>query len=331
MSLMSGSRKIPQGQYLFREGDAPDAMYVLKSGKLVVVKTKQNSEIILAELGPGAMVGEMAFFDNKPRSASVKATKDAEVIALPYKALHAQFSQFPEWTKAIMRTVNNSLRTANARIKALEKGEESDEMFPPHAITKLISILNFVGSRYGKVEAGGLLVHSGLLRDYTIQVFQEATHKMQKLMTTLMGLGYMKVEDLGEGKQQITILKPDFLFQFVEWYNIWLFKKDEDKIIVKEEQLPLLAGVLHFARKTPRNEKGQVLVNLTQMQAASMEELGRLIKMEEVSSLIDLGLMAEKTTQSDGSINSLVQIDDLEKIVPYWEVIYALKKVTRET
>jgi CRP-like cAMP-binding protein len=328
---MSGSRKIPQGQYLFREGDAPDAMYVLKSGKLVVVKTKQNSEIILAELGPGAMVGEMAFFDNKPRSASVKATKDAEVIALPYKALHAQFSQFPEWTKAIMRTVNNSLRTANARIKALEKGEESDEMFPPHAITKLISILNFVGSRYGKVEAGGLLVHSGLLRDYTIQVFQEATHKMQKLMTTLMGLGYMKVEDLGEGKQQITILKPDFLFQFVEWYNIWLFKKDEDKIIVKEEQLPLLAGVLHFARKTPRNEKGQVLVNLTQMQAASMEELGRLIKMEEVSSLIDLGLMAEKTTQSDGSINSLVQIDDLEKIVPYWEVIYALKKVTRET
>ena len=45
---MSGSKKIPQGQYLFREGDPPDAMYVIKLGKLAVTKSKQNSEIMLA-------------------------------------------------------------------------------------------------------------------------------------------------------------------------------------------------------------------------------------------------------------------------------------------
>ena len=115
--MSSGPKKITRDHYLFREGDAPDAMYVVKSGKLAVVKSKQTSEIILAEIGPGAMVGEMAFFDNKPRSASVKAMKDSEVIALPYKALHAQFQNFPEWCKAIMRTVNNHLRNANQRIR----------------------------------------------------------------------------------------------------------------------------------------------------------------------------------------------------------------------
>ena len=121
MSGNAGPKKIAKDQYLFREGDPPDCMYVIKSGKLVVVKTKATSEIILAEIGPGAMVGEMAFFDNKPRSASVKAMKDSEVIALPYKALHAQFANFPEWCKAIMRTVNDSLRNANQRIKQLER------------------------------------------------------------------------------------------------------------------------------------------------------------------------------------------------------------------
>ena len=79
MSSTSGPKKIERDHYLFREGDPPDAMYVIKSGKFAVVKTKASSEIVLAEMGPGSMVGEMAFFDNKPRSASVKAMKDSEV------------------------------------------------------------------------------------------------------------------------------------------------------------------------------------------------------------------------------------------------------------
>jgi CRP/FNR family cyclic AMP-dependent transcriptional regulator len=327
---MSGSQKISQGQYLFREGDPPDAMYVLKSGKLAVVKTKQNSEIVLAEMGPGAMVGEMAFFDNKPRSASVKALKDAEVIALPYKALHAQFTQFPEWTKAIMRTVNNHLRTANARIKTLEKGEDGDELFPPHTLTKLLSILSFVGNRYGKTEPEGLVVHGGLLRDYTIQIFQEATSKMQRLTSELMALGYAKVEELGEGNQTITIVKPDFLFQFVDWYNTWLFKKEESRITVKEDQLPVLAAVLHFAKKGKANDKGLVAVNLTEMQSQAQAELNRPFKMEDVAALIKIGLMTEKTTQNDGSLQSLVQLEEVEKLVPFWQLIYAFKKIIRE-
>jgi len=66
-------------------------------------------------------VGEMAFFDGRPRSASVKAVKDSEVICLPFKSLHDQFQNFTEWCKAVMRTVNDHLREANVRIMTLEK------------------------------------------------------------------------------------------------------------------------------------------------------------------------------------------------------------------
>jgi len=323
-------KKVEQGHYLFREGDPPDAMYVVKSGKLAVIKTKQNSEIILAEIGPGSMVGEMAFFDNKPRSASVKALKDTDLIALPYKALHLQFSQFPEWAKAIMRTVNDHLRTANARIKSLEKGPgEEDEMFPPHAITKLTSILSLVGTRYGKQEPEGLIVPGGILRNYTIQIFQEPTHKMQKLMNALMTLELMKVEELGEGKQKIVIFKPDLLFKFVEWYNEWLFKAEKDRVLIKEEELKTLIGVLHFARKKEKNEKGQVKLNLTEIQNESMKDLGYLIKVEELNPLMEKNLMSETMMEEGGGISSTIQVDEIEKIVPFWQIIYNLKKVTR--
>lgn len=327
--MSTGIKKILKDQYLFREGDPPDALYVVKSGKLAVVKTKSNSEIILAEISPGAMVGEMAFFDGKPRSASVKAIKDTEVIALYYKALHAQFANFPEWCKAIMKTVNDHLRSANQRIKQLEKTSTEDaDMFPPHTITKMTSILNLVGHRYGKMETEGLVVPGGILRNYTIQVFQEPTHKMQKLMNALMALELMKVEDIGEGKQRIVIFKPEILFGFAEWYNDWLFKKESDRIMVKEEEMKLLNGVLHFARKGTKNDKGLVRLNLTEIQNDSMRELGYVIKSEEFDVMIEKKLMGDKTMEEAG-IFSTVVMDDLEKIAPYWQIIYGLKKVTR--
>lgn len=333
MSTTSGPRKIERDHYLFREGDAPDAMYVIKSGKFAVVKTKQNSEIVLAEIGPGAMVGEMAFFDNKPRSASVKALKDSEVIALPYKALHAQFQNFPEWCKAIMRTVNDHLRNANQRIKQLEKGEKGeDDLFPPHTITKLISILSLVGHRYGKPsdEDKGLVINGALLRNYTIQVFQEATHKMQKLMNVLMDRKLLKVEDMGEGRQKIVIFEPDFLFSFAEWYNDWLFKKETDRVEIKEEELKILKAVLHFAKKGQlKDKKGMTKVSLTDMQNESMKELGYIVKPEETLPLIEKKLMGEQIMEDAGVITSTLQMEELEKVTPYWEIIYALGKVKR--
>ncbi len=328
---MAGPNKILKDHYLFREGDPPDAMYVIKSGKFAVVKSKSNSEIILAEIGPGAMVGEMAFFDNKPRSASVKALKDSEVVVLPYKALHAQFASFPEWCKAIMRTVNDHLRNANQRLKQLETASTEDtEMFPAHTITKLMSILNFVGARYGKQSEEGLTVPGFTLRNYTIQIFQEPTHKMQKLMNALMDLKLMSIEDIGEGKQKIVIFKPDLMFAFVEWYNEWLFKKEEDRITIKEDELKILNGVVHFAKKLQKNNKGQVKINLTELQNESMKELGFLIKIDDLNGLIEKGIMTEKMMEEAG-IFSLLQVEDIEKWCPYWGIIYSLKKVTRSS
>jgi len=75
MAAPSGVRVLKKGDVLFREGDPSDAMYVIKKGRIGILKNKGSSEVTLAELVPGEMLGEMAFFDNKPRSASAKAVQ----------------------------------------------------------------------------------------------------------------------------------------------------------------------------------------------------------------------------------------------------------------
>lgn len=326
--MSAGSKKVPAGHYLFRDGDPSDAMYVIKGGKFAVTKSKNTSEIVLAELGPGAMVGEMAFFDGRPRSASVKAMKDSEVICLPFKSLHAQFQSFPEWCKAVMRTVNDHLREANLRIKSLEKPAGEEDLFPPHTINKLISILNFVGMKYGKTSEEGILVPQYTLRNYTIQIFQEATHKMDKLLQALNDIELIKLENLSEGRQKIVITNPDILFEFVEWHNEWLFKQEKDRVLIKEDELKILKAVVYFGQKQTPNEKGVVKLPLKSMQDDSMRELDFLVKVDDVNPLIEKKLLSDKIMEEAGVYITFV-LSDLEKVAPKWDIIYKLNKMTR--
>lgn len=325
---MSQGKKIAKDMYLFREGDPPDAMYIIKSGGFAITKTKGTSEVVLAEIKTGAMVGEMAIFDRKPRSANVKATKDSEVVALPYDALEKQLDAVPVWIKAIMRTLNENLREANKKIKILENADPDAERFPPHVVNKLLSILNFVGDRYGQKEEGHVIIPANRLRNFTIQVFQEPTNKMESIQSALKELGHFDVEDLGEGKRKLTNKSPEFLFEFVDWYNDWLFKPDKDKISLTLDEVKVMDGVLFYARNAADGPKGAKKVNLTEIQNDSMRDLGFVLKVDDVNGLIEKKFLSEKIMEEAGVFVNVI-ISEVEKPAAYWKLIADLKRLLK--
>ena len=327
---MSGLKNLKKAEILFREGDPSEAMYVIKSGKIAITKAKGASEIVLAELGPGDMLGEMAFFDNRPRSAGARAVVDAVLIELPFKALNAQFKTFPEWLKAIMRTVNNHLRAANSKIKNLERiTDEEQEFFPPHLVTRLVAILSLVAERFGEDTIDGCEVPAGKLRNYTIQIFQQPTNKMNAAMELLSKLEYMKVEDLGEGRQRITVFKKDLLVDFVDFYNELLFTSEEKRVNIEFKELKPMKALVHYGRKETPNGKGEVRVNLTKIQAEADAELGFPFSADDVNSLIEKKLTSDKLAK-EGSLELTFLLKDFERMQPNWELIHAFRRATRE-
>ncbi|MAV92238.1 MAG: porin [Bdellovibrionaceae bacterium] len=325
---MSGIKKLQAGEILFREGDSSDAMYVIKSGRIAITKTKGAGEIILAEKKKGEMLGEMAFFDNKPRSAGAKAVTECEVISLPFTSLYAQFKTFPEWLKAVVRTVNGHLRDANARIKNLEQAQGADEeVFPPHLITRLTAVISLVGFKSGEETEGGLVVPFSILRNYCIQIFQQPTNKLEKMMEVLSALGHMKVEDLGEGKRRITIVNHKLITAFTDWYNKYLFTEEGKRITIIEKELPAIRALIFYGKKVEANDKGEVQVNLTEMQNNSMKDLNTLFNTSDADSLAEKGLAEEKQSGEGATLTMKIKLKELEEILPFWEIIYTLKKV----
>jgi CRP/FNR family cyclic AMP-dependent transcriptional regulator len=324
---MAGPKQLKKGDILFREGEPSEAMYVIKSGKIAIMKTKGSSEILLAELGAGDMLGEMAFFDNKPRSAGAKAMTNAEVIELPFKALNAQFKTFPEWLKAIMRTVNTHLRNANTKIKNLEKTSEDDAtFFTPHLVTRLAAILGLVANKYGEKVPEGTLLPPNRLRNYTIQIFQQPTSKMTRFQEVLQGLGHMKIEELKEAKQRLTLFNPDMIMAFADFYNDWIFKSEEKRTSIEDKEMKPLRALVHFGRKATADAKGLVKVNLTAMQNESMRELGYLFSADDVNTLSEKKVTGEKTS-GDNALFLTFNLAELEQASQFWEIIHACRKV----
>jgi CRP-like cAMP-binding protein len=325
---VSGTKKLAKNDILFREGDPSDAMYVIKSGRIAITKAKGAGEIILAEKKAGEMLGEMAFFDDKPRSAGAKAIQDTEVIQLPFVALHAQFKTFPEWLKAMVRTVNGQLRDANARIKNLEAASKDDEeMFPPHLTTRLCAVISLVGFKIGEKTDLGLEIRYSVLREYCIQIFQQPTNKLDKLMEVLQALNIMKVEELGEGKKRVTILNHKVLTDFTDWYNRYLFTEENKRVTLEEKHLQTARALVFYGKKQAPDDKGFVKVSLTDMQNNSMKDLNNLFSVNDADPLVEKGLVQEKQSEQGGVLTMKFVLKDIESVLPYWEIVYTLKKV----
>lgn len=326
--MAGGVKKLNKGDILFREGDPSDAMYVIKAGRIAITKAKGSGEIILAEKAGGEMLGEMAFFDNKPRSAGAKAIADAEVIALPFTSLHAQFKTFPEWLKAMVKTINGQLRDANTRIKNLESiAADNDEMFPPHMITRLCAIISLIGFKAGEKVENGLVVPYYMLREYCIQIFQQPTNKLDKIMEVLQALQIMKVEELGEGKKRVTILNHKLISDFTDWYNKYLFTEQSKRITIEEKELPTMRALVFYGKKLTPDDKGFTKVSLTEMQNNSMRDLNFLFSVNDADPLAEKGLTQEKASEQGGVLTMKFKMSDVEAVLPYWEIVYTLKKV----
>lgn len=107
---------IPKGEYFFREGDEAASMFVLETGKVVVLKDWQGHDYLLRFLNKGDCFGEMALMDLFPRSASVLALEDCSAIEISFTTLYQLYQQDLEQYTLIQmnmgREVSRRLREA---------------------------------------------------------------------------------------------------------------------------------------------------------------------------------------------------------------------------
>jgi CRP-like cAMP-binding protein len=112
-------RRHQAGTVLFREGDPGEKMFVIRAGKVNIVKRISDSEITLATLGPGEFFGEMALLEKLPRSAGATVAEDAQLIEIEQEHFDTLVRKSGEIAVRMLRRLSARLREAGRQIQSL--------------------------------------------------------------------------------------------------------------------------------------------------------------------------------------------------------------------
>lgn len=109
--------ELAPGEVLIQEGEISDCMYWVEEGHLLVTKKNGNEQINLGHVLSEELVGEISFFDQEPRSATVTAVSRSLVVQIKRESLEKILSNQPRWLGILIKTLTERLRKTTNRIK----------------------------------------------------------------------------------------------------------------------------------------------------------------------------------------------------------------------
>ena len=103
-------RSIGAGEEFIRQDDRGDRCFIVASGHAVVFLRDEDEEVLLATVGPGECLGELGYFSDGRRSASVRANEAMEILELYYTDLQRILEMTPRLAKNLLDLVTKRRR-----------------------------------------------------------------------------------------------------------------------------------------------------------------------------------------------------------------------------
>src|SRR5215468_8137591 len=89
-------REYQPGEVLFREGEAGEVMFVIQAGAVRIAKAIGGEDKVLAVLGPGEFLGEMAILNGKPRTATATVVEPTRCLVIEARTLEQMVARNAE-------------------------------------------------------------------------------------------------------------------------------------------------------------------------------------------------------------------------------------------
>ena len=193
------ARPMRNGQVIFTQGDPGDALFVVAHGRLKVYVTSwQGSELVLALASAGDAIGELGVLDGAPRSATVEALSEGELLRIDAAAVHGLLRADPGAAVPVIRCLCALVRRLT--------GTSADLAFldVPRRLARLLLDLRVDASPRPVVDVG--LNQAGVASRIAAsrQAVNEALRGFERR-------GWIRVQG-----QQVTLVRPSALQAFAD-------------------------------------------------------------------------------------------------------------------
>jgi len=132
------------GDWLFRQGDAADCLYLLARGRMQVwlgATSGEREERLVAEVNPGETIGEIGMLTGGARSASIRAVRNSLLLRMTSAAFDCLARQRPDLTRHIAGSIAGRLRDRTAGVSHIRRTLKTIALLPlgPAALAEALA------------------------------------------------------------------------------------------------------------------------------------------------------------------------------------------------
>jgi CRP/FNR family transcriptional regulator, cyclic AMP receptor protein len=191
-------RRFAAGEVIFHEGDPGRSLCVLDSGRIkITAASEQGQEALLAVVGPGEFFGELALFDDSPRSADAVAIESTQTLNLTREDFLKVLDQYPAVARHLLAVLARTIRRLTAEL--------SDIVFLD-VDSRIAKRLLDLAESHGQDTAEGRLIALALSQAEIGQMVGATRESVNQCLRRFQSAGLIKV-----ARQKIVVLKPDAL------------------------------------------------------------------------------------------------------------------------
>jgi len=115
-----GDRSYSKDEYVFFEGDPPEALFVVRSGRVKLLRhSREGRDVVLDVIGPSRMLGEMAVFEGAPYDFTAQAMEPTDLISIARYDFLSLLRRFPRLSLAVISELGRRLRSASDLVHSL--------------------------------------------------------------------------------------------------------------------------------------------------------------------------------------------------------------------
>lgn len=115
--LQCATRRYAKGEQIIRETERANGMYFIERGRvLVTLLSEDGREVNFANLEQGENFGELSLIDGKPRSATVTALDETDMIIMPPRVFKGMLKRHPAVTIGLLEQLSGMIRRLCERI-----------------------------------------------------------------------------------------------------------------------------------------------------------------------------------------------------------------------
>ena len=112
------------GEYIYRKGDAGQAFYIITKGKVeLIAYEKKNTAGVYGHVSAGGHFGEVSLLTGKPRTATITAEEETELLELSKGRLNEIIKTYPRVQQVMERYYNERVQSTLEMVRgAQQKG-----------------------------------------------------------------------------------------------------------------------------------------------------------------------------------------------------------------